>query len=158
MISDSINTCAPDSTGFADVLVSFQESIMQSNSIVYSFWLSIVAILLIYLLKCFVKIKPNGEIVFSYAIDFFLDLCIMSIPLIVLGSHDAKKDTFGYFFILAAIVVVIVGTFLRKKWSEFYNDSKLKAGFACGIGAIIISFVLLTIVYIFISKIWILQA
>ena len=158
MISDSINTCAPDSTGFANVLNSLQEFIMHSNSMVFSFWLSIFAILLIYLLKGFVKIEPNGEIVFSYTIDFFLDLCIMSIPLIVLGSRDAHKDTFGYIFIFVAIVVVTIGTFLRKKWSEFYTKSKYKAGFVCGFLAILISFVLLTVVYIFISKLWIVQA
>ena len=157
MVLEALNLCVIACKGFVKTLESFQDCILKTNSLVYSFWISIAAIFIIYALKYTFKIKPNGEKFLPACIEFFLDVCISLIPLIAIGSHGANKDVFGIMMILLSIIVIIVGIYLRKRHGDLYSetDSLSWRSAICAISAIILCLFLITTVFIFISKLWI---
>lgn len=162
---DTAPCCIPDSAGIVcnqdtsaivKQLSAFQDSVLHSNSMVYSFWISIAAIFIIYALKYAFGIKPNGEKFIPSLVEFFLDVCISLIPLIAIGSHSVDKDVFGIMMILLSVIVVIIGIYLRKLHNDYYSktNSINTKSVLCAIGAILLCITLITVVFIFISKLW----
>ena len=154
-ILDTIGIQTPDST--TNVLDSFENFITSSNSMVYSFWLSVGAILLIYLLKkLYIKELYTGEEIIPTIQEFFIDLCVTMIPLIAMGSIEANKAYFGIFLVFVSIILVSFCAYLRKWSCICYKDAKYFWLIFCFFFCIVLCLINIISVYYYISRRWIL--
>lgn len=134
---------------------AFQDYVMQANSMEYSFWLSVIAIFLIYFFKtCVIKTLPVGESLIPACMEFLIDVCVTLIPIIAVGSFNAGKGPFGMFLILVSIVIVSLSTFFRKKWGECFTQKKRSAYFYL-IACISFCIFYISTIYHYISNTWI---
>ena len=155
-IPDSLGA-VPDSVSNIEssVFDSFQEYVMQANSMVYSFWLSVIAIFLIYFFKTYlIKILPVGEKLLPALMEFLIDVCVTLIPIIAVGSFNASKGPFGMFLVMASIVIVLLCTFFRKKWGDCYTGDK-KCANCYMIACVFVCIFYIFTIYHYISKTWI---
>lgn len=153
-VNDSIPPVLPDST--SNILDCFEDFITTSNPLVYSFWLSVGAILSIYLLKkLYIKEVYTGEEILPAIQEFFIDLCVTMIPLIAIGCMEVNRPNFGFFLVSIATIIVSFCAYLRRLSSEYYKGKKYIKMSVCIAFCIFFCLVVICSVYHYISERWI---
>lgn len=129
--------------------------ISSSNSLVYSFWLSVVALLLIYLLKkLYIKELYTGEEILPAIQEFFIDVCMTMIPLIAINCSGTGKVNFGFFLVIIAIILISFCAYLRRKSCDFYQNKRIGLVIACASSSVIICLIFIGAIYYYISESW----
>lgn len=91
-----------------------------------SFWLSILVLLIVYIIKHFALRTPSvSNNFFCALIEFPNDVCIALIPIIIAWGAKGGKEYTGFYFVLVALILnvsVLLGrhhsakNFIKERW------------------------------------------
>lgn len=142
-----------DSVDVVNVLDKFESLVLSANSMIYSFWLSCGALILIYLLKkLYIKEVHTAFEVIPALQEFFIDLCMTTIPLIAISCNEAGKSEFGYLLVFLSVIVISICAYLRKISSKCLNSKNYCGSAVSGIFCVVICIVVIVVLYYYISR------
>ena len=134
------------------------QDIATANPVVYSFWLSLVALLFVYLLKYkLIKCDILGVNLVAAILELPIDALLMEIPIIILTSNDAHHQYTGVIMLFVSLIIMAISYIMRKRALICYNKNGVKS--ACfwllTIFELIVSVFIAIVNYYLITKIWI---
>lgn len=140
------------------VLSTMDCAISSMDAAIYSFWLSGIVLLLIYIVKYkLIRCNALGADLLAALLEFPIDVLIIQIPIMILSSHKSEGILFGILILIVTFIVITISYSLRRKAICVFISDKCRSPvfWLCCLCEFVLSAFVIFMNYSLIRNIWI---
>ena len=94
-------------TDSISIIENFVESLKQSDTLAYAFWLSVGLLVLISLLKYFISKDCEKKDWGNFILEFPIDVCLVVITIIITGYMKDANLSYGVILVIMSLIISI---------------------------------------------------
>lgn len=113
-------------TGSISIIENFVESLKQSDTLAYAFWLSVGLLVLISLLKYFISKDCEKKDWGNFILEFPIDVCLVVITIIITGYMKDANLSYGVILVIMSLIISIFCCMFRRLSIKSSYDEKLR--------------------------------
>ncbi len=140
------------------VLKAISFTLSSIDAAIYSFWLSGVVLLLVYIVKYkLIRCYILGADFLAAVMDFPIDVLVIQVPIVLLSSCESGNIRFGILILFTTLITITLSYLLRKGALDAFNLHKFcsfRLWIFC-LGELLLSAFIIFINYSLIRNIWI---
>lgn len=111
----------------------FWESLKHPDTLAYSFWLSVLLLVLVSLLKYFVSKESDKRDWGNFVLEFPIDVCLVVITIIITGYMREENMPLGIIFVILSLIISIACCMFRRFSLKYsYNENYTKRSYLWG--------------------------